>query len=141
MKKQIQNVKFAFVKINTDQFAIIDSAFKKEDNVNFKIGLQFGANRDNCVISVKTSILFVQNEDPFLIIEASCFFKIEPNDWKTLGHENEIIVPKHIMTHFSVLSVGTVRGILHSKTEGTNFNGFVVPTINITELVTDDVRL
>ena len=141
MKKQTQNVKFAFIKINTDQFAIIDSAFKKEDNVNFKIGLQFGANRDNCVISVKTSILFVQNEDPFMIIEASCFFKIEPNDWKTLEHESEIIVPKNIITHFSVLSVGTVRGILHSKTEGTNFNGFVVPTINITELVTDDVRL
>jgi len=39
------------------------------------------------------------------------------------------------------LTVGTVRGILHTKTEGTNFNGFVIPTINVTELVTSDVRM
>ena len=69
------------------------------------------------------------------------FFCIEPNDWDTFINEVAIIVPKSVITHFCVLTVGTVRGILHSKTEGTNYNGFVVPTINVTELVTGDIRI
>lgn len=134
-------VKFALIKINTDQFAIIESAFKMGGDVNMKIGLQFGANKENKVISVKTSIQFEQQEVPFMMIEASCFFGIEPTDWDTFVQGTEIVVPKNVITHFCVLTVGTVRGILHSKTEGTNYNGFVVPTINVTELVTTDIRL
>ncbi len=134
-------VKFTLIKINTDQFAIIESAFKLGDDVNLKIGLQFGANRENQAISVKTSIQFEQQAVPFIMIEASCFFGIEPTDWNTFVEGKEIVVPKNVITHFCVLTVGTVRGILHSKTEGTNYNGFVVPTINVTELVTGDIRL
>jgi len=141
MGTENKSVKFALVKINTDQFAIIESAFKMGSDVNLKIGLQFGANNVDKVISVKTSIQFEQQEVPFLMIEASCFFSIETTDWDTFVQGAEIVVPKSVITHFCVLTVGTVRGILHSKTEGTNYNGFVVPTINVTELVTDDVRM
>jgi hypothetical protein len=141
MENKNEIVKFALTKINTDQFAIIENTFKQGDDVNVKIGLQFGANKENKIISVKVSIQFEQRELPFLIIEASCFFNIEPNDWTKLVPENDIIVPKSAMTHFAVLTVGTVRGILHAKTEGTNYNGFVIPTVNITELITTDIRL
>jgi hypothetical protein len=141
MGTENKSVKFALIKINTDQFAIIESAYKKDNEVNLKIGLQFGANRENKIISVKVSIQFEQEDIPFLIIEASCFFGIEPTDWDTFIQETAIVVPKSVITHFCVLTVGTVRGILHSKTEGTNYNGFVVPTINVTELVKDDIRM
>jgi hypothetical protein len=141
MGTENKSVKFALVKINTDQFAIIESAFKMGSDVDLKIGLQFGANKVDKVISVKTSIQFEQQEVPFMMIQASCFFRIEPTDWATFVQGDEIVVPKSVITHFCVLTVGTVRGILHSKTEGTNYNGFVVPTINVTELVTDDIRI
>jgi hypothetical protein len=136
-----KNIRFSLVKISTDQFAIIPGSFKIGEVVNLKTGLQFGADKENKIISVKASFQFEQQTIPFLIIEASCYFKIEPNDWNSFVKETEVVVPKSIITHFSVLSVGTVRGILHAKTEGTNFNGFVIPTINVTELVTGDISL
>ena len=134
-------IHFALAKINTDQFAIIESAFKKAEDVKLKIGLQFGANRENKIISVKTSIEFEQQAIPFLIVEASCFFSIEPTDWDSFIQDKDIVVPESVITHFTVLTVGTLRGILHAKTEGTNYNGFVIPTINLTELITGDIRL
>lgn len=136
-----KNIRFSLVKISTDQFAIIPGSFMIGDAVNLKTSLQFGADKENKIISIKASFQFEQQTIPFLIIEASCFFKIEPNDWNTFILESEVIVPKSIITHFAMLTVGTVRGILHAKTEGTNFNGFVIPTINITELVTGDIRM
>jgi len=134
-------IHFALAKINTDQFAIIDSAFKKAEDVKLKIGLQFGANRESKIISVKISIEFEHQANPFLIVEASCFFNIESNDWNSFIMDKEIVVPQSVITQFAVLTVGTLRGILHAKTEGTNYNGFVIPTINLTELITGDIRL
>jgi hypothetical protein len=141
MTKHIKDIRFALAKINTDQFAMIESAFKKDEKVNLKLTLLFGSNKDENLISVKTSFQFEQQIIPFLIIEATCFFKIEPNDWKCFEQGTEIIVPKNIITHFSALTVGTVRGILHTKTEGTNFNGFIIQPVNVTELVTEDIRM
>jgi len=138
---ETKNIRFSLAKISSDQFAIIASAFKNGEEVNLKTGLQFGADKENKFISVKASFQFEQLAVPFIIIEASCFFKIEPNDWNSFIQEEGIVVPKEIITHFTVITVDTVRGILHAKTEGTNFNGFVIPTIDVTKLVTADIQM
>ena len=38
-----------------------------------------------------------------------------------------------------MLTIGTTRGVLHSKTENTPFNSFLLPTLNVNELVKKDV--
>jgi hypothetical protein len=38
-------------------------------------------------------------------------------------------------------TVGTIRGILHCKTEGTPFNALILPPINVSEMVTGDLEL
>src|ERR1035437_9405709 len=122
---ETKNIRFILAKIVTDQFAIIESTFNSSEPINLKNGLQFKADKENKLIGIKATFQFEQQSKPFLLIEASCFFKIEPNDWTTFVQEEEIVVPKHVITHFAVLTIGTTRGILHAKTEGTNFNGFL----------------
>jgi hypothetical protein len=39
-----------------------------------------------------------------------------------------------------MLTIGTSRGILHAKTEGTEFNKFILPTINVNQLVEKDAE-
>ena len=109
MEENDRNIRFSLAKISTDQFAIIPNSFKIGEVVNLKSGLQFGADKENKIISVKASFQFEQQMVPFLIIEASCFFKIEPNDWNTFVEDEVVVVPKGIITHFTVLTVGTVR--------------------------------
>ena len=40
-----------------------------------------------------------------------------------------------------MIAVGTARGILHAKTEATKFNQFLIPPINVVELIKDDIIL
>jgi len=52
-----------------------------------------------------------------------------------------IILPVSLITHMAVLTVGTARGILHSKTENTKFNKYLLPTINVTESLKSDIAI
>lgn len=49
-----------------------------------------------------------------------------------------LTVPKGFLCHLAMLTVGTSRGILHAKTEGTCFNKYVLPVINVTEIIKGD---
>ena len=47
--------------------------------------------------------------------------------------------PKGFMAHLAVITVGTTRGVLHAKTENSKFNKYFLPTINVNELVKNDI--
>lgn len=51
---------------------------------------------------------------------------------------NTLVIPKGFLRHLAMLTVGTSRGILHAKTEGTCFNKYVLPTINVTLIIKED---
>jgi len=36
-------------------------------------------------------------------------------------------------------TVGTARGVLHSKTESTPFNGLIIPPINVEQIIQEDI--
>jgi hypothetical protein len=44
------------------------------------------------------------------------------------------------MTHLTMITVSSVRGVLHAKTEGTIFNKYLLPTLDVTEMVKEDVE-
>ncbi len=48
-------------------------------------------------------------------------------------------MPKNFAQHIGVITVGTARGILHTKTEGTILNSLIIPSINVLELVPNDI--
>ena len=51
---------------------------------------------------------------------------------------NSLTIPKGFLNHMAMLTIGTTRGILHAKTENTSFNTFVVPPINLSDLIHED---
>ena len=141
MQKENTTVRFGLAGINTDQFAIIEKNYVNDEIVNLNMGLHFGANKEQKTILVRMTFQFEQSSNPFLIVGATCHFGIEPTDWESFVVGSEIIVPSGFMTHLVAFTVGTARGILHAKTGGTNFNGFVIPATDVSDLVKDDVRL
>ena len=40
-----------------------------------------------------------------------------------------------------MLTIGTARGVLHSKTENTPYNKYLLPTLNVSDLVNNDLIL
>ena len=86
---------------------------------------------------------FEVKSQPFLLLEAGCIFGVSPQSWESFIQPDAkiILIPEGFLTHLSVITTGTCRGILHSKTEGTAYNRFLLPTINVTELVKGDISL
>ena len=68
------------------------------------------------------------------------FFKIEDKSWGGFIKKKEIIFPKAFVAHMAMITVGTSRGILHSKTEGTPYNELILPTLNVADMIPEDIK-
>lgn len=142
--KNKDHISFGLRKISTEQFAIIESAFDKStENIELANGLRFGFDIENRIISVLVSANFNQDKGPFLLIEISCHFEIDKEQWGELNNidASEIELPMELARHLVMLSIGTLRGVLHAKTENTPFNMFFLPTINVNDLVKEDITM
>ena len=94
------------------------------------------------VVTCNTRFSFEKKKDqPFLILEVQALFEIEKDDFlnKMKLDDNTYLVAKGLAVHFAVLTIGSARGILHAKTEGTPFNEFLLPTIDVNNMLEEDV--
>lgn len=135
----MDKIGFTLDKINTEQFAIIESSYDEcNEEFGLEASLKFGVNSENKAVISFVKFQFEQNKIPFLIIEASCEFTIDNKFWDSFSGNKTIIIPKGFLSHLAMITTGTTRGILHSKTENTKFNEFLLPTVNIVEMITED---
>jgi len=137
-KKDI--VQFSIVRVTTEQFAVIEEAFHEETPINLNTNIRFATDRDSRLVAVFCQFKFEQKGMPFIKVEVSNHFLIAPESWKNfLRDDFTTVIPKGFMTHLGMITVGTARGVLHTKTEGTRFNQFILPTINVMDMIKDDV--
>lgn len=128
--------------ISTEQFAILEEAYDKtNDAIEMSNSIRFGANLAERIIKVVVSVQFLQKKCPFILLEIACFFEIVEGAWNEMYNDklSQTNLPKALAAHLVTLSIGTLRGVLHAKLENTPFNSFFLPTINVTEMITEDV--
>lgn len=133
---------FAFTGLKTLSFAPIDSAYKKTGAINFMTGLSFGLDVDDHTVTCTLEIAFEKKEQqPFLVLKTQGQFEIDKNDFKDKISQKDgtFLVTKDLATHLAVLTIGSARGILHAKTEGTVYNQYLLPTIDVKEMIEEDV--
>jgi len=143
-KKNINlSIGFQLNKITTEQFAIIPDAFNKENSkIEMSIGLKFGMDKERKIIASFVKVQFEQRKKAFIVIEIANHFIIEEEAWNSFDKsETGIIIPKSFASHLLIITIGTLRGALHCKIENTEFNSFILPTINVSELIKDDIEL
>lgn len=134
-----KNISFRLLNIATEQFATFEVE-NIPDNNNLKSELQFSINPDNRVVACKMNFQFLHNNQPIVVLAIVCNFDVEEKSWnKNVLSANKITLPKHFLEHLCVITVGTARGVLHAKTENTTFNRFLIPTLNVSNLVAKDV--
>ena len=129
---------FRMNRIRVDQFAILTDSIPPEDlSLGFAISFGVAPSIHEVCTTVRFDISHA--ESPLLILELSCFFEIREEDWNKFKQDNKVIIPKELLAHFGVHTIGTARGILHCKTEGTQLNAFILPPINVSERITEDI--
>ncbi|MDZ7898735.1 MAG: hypothetical protein U5N85_12050 [Arcicella sp.] len=138
MEKEDKTIGFEITQIATEQFAIITEVFQEGKDVQINHELNFGIDKINKRMLVrKTARYHHIDSSPFMIITVSCQFSISNNDWQYLENieTDEIIIPRTFAIHLTMLTVGTLRGILHAKTENTQFNRYIFPPFNVEKLI------
>jgi len=134
-------IPFSIKSIATDEFATIKSCYKEQENVSIETGYGFGINPEDHSVGVNFSILFKCQENPFIILKISCGFDVDPQAFeKFVDKENhKLVLFKGFLTHLAVLTIGTARGILHAKLEKSGFEQFILPTLNISDMIKEDM--
>ncbi len=140
MEKKV-NVGFSLKSIATEQFAIIEESFKDKSDINIRTDIEFGIDKEKKAARVQLKINFLCAEQPFMVLELATYFNISPESFEAFLNEdrNILTLPAGFARHLGVITVGTARGILHDKTENTEFNKFFLPTINLVDLVKEDI--
>lgn len=136
IKKQIS---FKLLNIVTEQFATFEVENLPEVK-DLRYDLQFSINPEKRIVSCRMKFQFLHNVQPIIVLTVVCNFDVEESSWNNQIISNKkITLPKHFLEHLCVLTVGTARGVLHTKTENTFFNKFIIPTLNVSNLVEKDV--
>ncbi len=133
-----ESVGFALAAIKTEQFALFEENFSPKKETNITTSLEFKINLEQKLIGVFAAFSFEQAKKVFIKIQVSCHFNIDTDSWSSFLQDEIIVVPQSFIAHLTMLTIGTSRGILHTKTEGTEFNKFILPTINVKSLVDKD---
>ena len=137
------DISFKLAVITTEQFVIIEDNFAKEADVKVGLDFRFAADKEQKLIAQFNTFIFSTNDKPFLLIEAGCHFAISNDSWEKMHDNklNKLIVTKEFLQQMTMLTIGTTRGILHAKIEGTPFYQYLVPLINVEELIKEDKAL
>lgn len=142
MNKELA-LSFRLVNIKTDEFAIIEDSFKEEGKVSLETSFNFRVDKEKHILGTTVKFQFEQNDKPFLIISVTCGFEMEEEAWDSLSDKdkNNLIIPEGFASHMAVITVGTARGVLHEKTNETDFNHFIIPPINLTKIINEDIEI
>lgn len=135
------DVRYSFLSILTEQFALFPQQFENVKEFDIRVHQNIGYNVDTTSIAVQIRFELVQDNNIVALIQSMCSFGIEPKSWANLFDNNSIVLPRDFVIHIVSLTIGATRGIFHAKTEGTVFNGFILPPIDLSELVPSNVVL
>ena len=135
-----KGVGFQLVNITTEEFATNKIELKGKEEIDIGVGINFGLNAEIKGIACFASFQFLQDDIPFIILKLRCEFLIEESAWNDFLYKSKkrIKFPKGFLQHLAVLTIGTARGVIHSRTENTAMNQFYLPTVNVMDFVSED---
>ncbi|MFN8366667.1 MAG: hypothetical protein U0Y96_05435 [Candidatus Kapaibacterium sp.] len=135
------DIRCNFLSIQTEQFALFPQRIENVNEFDVRVHQNIGYNLDTSSIAIQIRFELVQNNYIVALIQSVCSYSIEPKSWANMFDNNTIVLPRDFVIHIVSLTIGAIRGIFHAKTEGTVYNGFILPPIDLITLVPSDVVL
>lgn len=129
-------IPFRIRQIKTQQFAMFPDLLINGKGVAVQSEFNFGVNSEVKDIFCNTRMTYSQDEKLLMTIEVNCFFEISDEGSKQLKEQGRIEVG--FLRYLATIATGTVRGIIHTKTENTSLNPIVLPPINLVDAIKED---
>lgn len=134
-------IPFDIKSIETEEFATIDSCYNSEAEIGINTGFSFGINKEEHSLAVKLAISFECDKGTFIKLTLACQFEVEEKAFQKFYSKKSkfYTVPKGFYTHLCVITIGTARGILHTRLSNTKYKQYLLPSMNISEMLKEDV--
>lgn len=137
-----KRVLFKLVTIGTDEF----SAFRLNERfeskkIDFSCNLLFMVDKEQRHLGIQLNAHFKFNDEPAMKLVSHVVFEFEQSAWGSMYTDKGLLIKKRLAQHLAVIAVGTARGILHARTEGTPHARFILPLVNVQEMVVKDLLM
>lgn len=141
---EVKQISFTLGNIRTEQFAMFEdvlSANKGTGEITNNCSISVGGDPENRVIAIPVQSDFKIAEKITMVIKVVTTFTIEPSSWKRLKDNDTVTLPKDFVLHLESIALSITRGVLAAKTEGTCFSSYMIPLVNMADLVKDDIKI
>ncbi len=137
MMGDIITVEFKMNRVVVEQFAILRDVLPNDvPSIQVTWGVTYGAIPDQHLVACKMRFEYVDSDQqPILILELAIYYEIHPDRWHNFIEDGKIVIPAGFQPTMMVHTVGTARGILFCKTEGSPLHALVLPPLNVQQLV------
>jgi hypothetical protein len=129
-------IPFRIRQIKTHQFAMFPDLLVNGEEVKVESEFSFGVNSEVNDIICNTKLSYTQDDKLLLTTEVHCYFDISAEGSSQLQQQGRIEVG--FLRYLATIATGTVRGIIHTKTENTALNPVVLPPLNLVEAIKSD---
>lgn len=127
-------VRFQMTRIAVEQFALLSDRMPDND-ISLSTELSFQYSDEGQGIACIAKFLFRADDKDVAVLVCRCEFGIHPDDAKSFVKDGEVRLPKSLLKFLALHTVGTARGILYCKTEGTPFSQMILPPINVDRMI------
>lgn len=124
-------------RITVDQFAILADSIPEHVSMNMSYRFKYAENGRK--VAVEVIFTFLNESVKLMTLQLTCEYEIQEEDYKAFIADKVVTIPKDLLEYFVVHTIGTARGVMHCKTEGTPFNGIIIPPINVSGSIKNDL--
>lgn len=128
-------IPYRIVQIVTSKFEQHSDSFEVGPDIQMNSGYNFAVNDIAHRVRCESAYKFLQKDVELLNLILVCIFEVEPSAFNALKNGNEITIPVDFLRYMATISVGTARGIIHTRTESTPLSNIVLPPINLVEII------
>lgn len=133
-------MKFSLVKGEIEEFAILDDRLPDNlEDLMVDCSIRAKLNVQSKSIGIVNIIKYSINDKILLKITSVIYFQIEDNSWKELVTDDKIIFSKEKLHHLGIIVTGATRGMLIAKCANTPFSALILPPINVSKLLNEDI--
>ena len=132
---------FQIVSINTKEFATNPAALNENDEIGISTSYNYGVNQKSHSIVVALELSFDCDKVPFIILKLAMEFDVRSEEFEAMidKKKNQIVIPKGFLIHLTALTISCSRGVLHEKLSNTELNTFILPSLNVSEILLEDM--
>lgn len=141
--RNVKEINFIPVGIETPEFTVFKNQEISNDILRTLIDVGFTISLNAQQIKCVNKCTFYSDDKPVIIIQLACTFYIYLDAWRKMQNSTmkAFIIPKSLGKQLSEFVLNTARGILHVETEGTIYNRYPIPVIDIDGQIDTDAMI